>query len=261
MDRRFKCLAAAVAAGLLLHFGTGPDGVSAQEKQAEKPGIGTNRSESTTAGFLEEQLRKACIAAGISPSETGDLMKVVAEAETEGLPLEPLVGKIEEGLVKGVSTSLIVTVVQRQMQALRYVKAVLPAVHNNFAAQQAWIAIADSLGQGISRDELHAFIAQAPEAPLPMLAIAVENLSLLRQIDIEPEQILAILNTGLDHNSLDPSYRYLAKFFVVGEDRGIPASKMVTETIRALEAGENLRQLMQRLGFTGRDMRHRPGTE
>jgi hypothetical protein len=261
MDTRFKWWAATAAAVLLLNLGADQSGASAQAEKLESPGISGVRSGSATADIPMERLQKAFTAAGISSSETAVLTAVIDDADAKGLPLEPLIEKIEEGIVKGVSTPTIVAAVRRQMEALEYVKTLLPTVNSIAGAQESWIIIADSLGQGLSRDELRNFLAQAPESPVPMLAIAVENLSLLQQIGIEPDDTLAILKTGLGHKSLDPSYRYLAKFFVVAKNQDISVSKIVAETIRALESGENLRQLMQRLGFTGRDMRHRPGTE
>lgn len=146
-------------------------------------------------------------------------------ARMDNLPLEPCMGKIEEGLAKRICTGAITQALERKIDDYRFVQTLIPGVVPEGAGKSFSEAdltiLGDSLSSGVSRQKLAGFIELAPPAPLPMLAIAVENLALLKQIGFDEGLAEQILFTGLRLKRFTPSWRYLARVIVVARNKGI----------------------------------------
>jgi hypothetical protein len=228
-------------------------GVTAAAEQARAAGV----PESTLNRILTLSVDYR-----LSATETRAFLEVTRVAKVDNLPLEPLLDKIEEGLAKRIAVKNIVEVLEQKIHDYRFVERLLlsrkvPTTEEAVSAQHLNIFV-DSLSAGVSRQELERFIQLAPAVPTPMLAIAVENLALLKQLDFDGAYTNEILLSGLRLESFSPSWRYLARVIVAARNKGVPDRKITDTAIEALHDKRDLREFMTMLGFTGRDLRHGP---
>ena len=91
-----------------------------------------------------------------------------------------------------------------------------------------------------------------------MVAIAAENLALLRQIGFEEKLSDQILFTGLRLRCFHSSWRYLAGVIAAARNRGISDLEITEKTVRSMKNKGDLRDLMTALEFTDRDLRRGP---
>ena len=200
----------------------------------------------------------------ISSNEVINFLDILRSAQVERLPIEPFVEKVEEGLAKRAAPSAIAAAMERRIEDYRYIQTLIAStvsVDSNESISNVDLTIlADSLSGGLSKNDLALFFREAPSAPVSMLAIAVENLALMKQIGFEEKYTRQVLFTGLRLKCFTPSWRYLSRVIVVARNRGISDLKITEATIRTMKNKTDLRDLMTTLGFTARDLRHGPAT-
>lgn len=237
--------------------------IHAQEQSRE--GVGTAVEAARAAGVPDASLNRILTLSvdyHVSPDDLDFLLHLLRAAQMEGLPVEPLVAKVEEGLAKRVTSPVLATALEQKIEDYRYVQSLITGIvreHSNEPASEAHITImADSLSGGLTRDDLAHFVKNAPPAPLSMLAIAAENLALLKQIGFEEKLSYQILFTGLRLRCLNSSWRYLAGVIAAARNREIPDLEITEKTVRAMKNKSDLRDLMATLEFTDRNLRHGP---
>jgi hypothetical protein len=200
----------------------------------------------------------------ISSNEVVNLLDILRSAQVDGLPIGPLVAKLEEGLAKRAAPAAIAAAMERQIEDYRYVRSLIGTVVSDDSKESIsdvdLTILAGSLSGGLSRHDLALFLREAPAAPISMLAIAAENLALMKQIGFEEKHTRQILLTGLRLKCFTPSWRYLSRVIVLARKRGISDLEITEATIGAMKDKSDLRDLMATLEFTGRDLRRGPAT-
>jgi hypothetical protein len=187
------------------------------------------------------------------------LIKLLETAQTEDLPIEPFMGKIEEGLAKQVPLNTIAAVLGQKLDDFRFVRIVLTKkAEEQGISHHDLSRMVSSLDAGISREELDRFILGAPGQDLSMLARASEILAMLKQVRFNQSLAQEILFTGLRHKSLTQSWDYLARVVVTAKRRRIPDVEIAIAAQEALEANRPFGDFMASLGFTPRDLQHGP---
>jgi hypothetical protein len=198
----------------------------------------------------------------LSPQDVTGFLTTLRLARTNDLAVEPFLSKIEEGLAKGIPPKSIALVLGQKIDDYQFVQDLVrrkgPVRAPGALPAEDLTDLVDSLSAGVSRQELERFLEAAPPAPSAMLAIAVENLALLKQADLKADLINRMLMTGLRLQGFTPSWRYLAKVVVAARARGISGEQIAEATVAALEEKRDLRELMYALGFTSRDLRRGP---
>ena len=239
-----------------------PPGLYAQSQVTP---VATLVEKARAAGIPDHKLNQVltlCVDHRLAPADTSAILEVLLMARTANLPLEPFVGKIEEGLAKGVPVQAIVAALEQKADDYRFVQTLLlravPSVKGQPLPENDLTSIVNSLNGGVSRQELMKFIEEAPAAPVSMLAIAAENLALLRQMGFEETLTSRILSTGLRLKSFAPSWRYLPRIVVAARSKGMSDPDIAEAAVKALSEKRDVAGLMQMLGFTGRDLRHGP---
>ena len=187
------------------------------------------------------------------------LVNVLQTVQTEDLPIDPFMGKIEEGLAKQVPLSTISAVLAQKLDDYRFVSRVLTIeIGEQEISHQDLNRMVGSLNGGITREELTRFIQEASAQDLSMLARATEILALLKQVRFNESLTREILFTGLRNNSLTQSWDYLARVVATAKRRQIPDDEISRAARQALEANRPFGDFMTALGFTPRDLRHGP---
>ena len=187
------------------------------------------------------------------------LVTFLQTVQTENLPIDAFMGKIEEGLAKQVPLNTIAAVLAQKLEDYRFVRGVLRRkTGEQEITPQDLSRMVGSLDSGITREELAGFILESPKQDLSMLARASEILALLKQVRFNESLAREVLFTGLRHNSLTQSWDYLARVVATAKRRQIPDDEIAAAARQALEANRPFGDFMATLGFTPRDLRHGP---
>ena len=187
------------------------------------------------------------------------LLNFFQTVQTEDLPIDPFMGKIEEGLAKQVPLNTIASVLDQKLDDYRFVRRVLTVKTREQEISHPDLSrMVGSLDGGITREELERFIQEASGQDLSMLARATEILALLKQVQFDESLTWEILFIGLRNNSLTQSWDYLARVVATAKRRQIPDNEIARAARQTLEANRPFGDFMAALGFTPRDLRHGP---
>ena len=217
-----------------------------------------------TAGLSETALNQLLILAVDHRLEDNDVVLLVnflQTVQTDSLPIDPFMEKIEEGLAKRVPLDNIAAVLTHKLDDYRFVRQILS---KKTGEQEITVhdlrRMVDSLDGGITREELDQFILEASGQDPAMLARAIEILALLKQVGFNESLAQEILFAGLRNNSLTQSWDYLARVVATAKKRQISDDEIAKAARKALETNRSLGDFMTSLGFTPRDLRRSPAT-
>ncbi|MDQ7032380.1 MAG: hypothetical protein Q9M37_06660 [Desulfonauticus sp.] len=186
------------------------------------------------------------------------LLQVLLMAQHKQVSLSLLISKIEEGLAKKVPPQIIAQALLKEIDNYCYVRNLLKTFFScapeKLISNKVVKTIVDSLSLGLSRKELAQFIKSAPIAPLSMLAIAIENLALLKQIHFNPDMAKQIMFTGLRYKSFSSDWRYVAKIIALAKKRNLSDKQITKAALQILRHKQHLNKLMELLGFTSRNL-------
>ena len=214
------------------------------------------------AGVPEVALNRLLMLAVNHRLEDDDVVRLVdflQSVQTENLPIDPFMGKIEEGLAKQIPLDTIAAVLDKKLDDYRFVRRVLTIkTGKQEISHQDLSRMVGSLDGGITREEVRRFIQEASGQDLSMLARATEILTLLKQVQFNESLTRKILFTGLRNNSLNQSWDYLARVVATAKRRQIPDDEIARAAGQTLEANRPFGEFMAALGFTPRDLRHGP---
>jgi hypothetical protein len=248
---------------LVMALCLGPEGAKAQGMEQS---IAEATQAARAAGVPEVVLNRVLtlsLERQLSPQYVSSFLTTLRLARMNDLAVEPFLLKIEEGLAKGIPPKSIAIALEQKIDDYRFVQDLVhrkgPVKAPGALPAEDLTVLVDSLSAGVSRQELERFVESAPPVPSAMLAIAVDNLALLKQTDLNADLINRMLMTGLRLKGFTPSWRYLAKVVVAAQAKGISGEQIAEATVAALEEKRDLRELMYALGFTSRDIRRGPG--
>ncbi len=189
-----------------------------------------------------------------------ELLGLLTEAHREGLPLDPLVGKIEEGMVKRVPSHVIAQVVSRRLADYRFGKALL----ETFAKRQGTptpqpredlARFTETLYCGLTRDDLEHVVERAPPAlEVPALVRAAEVLASLKQMQFGAPVSEKIVTTGLKRNYFTSERKDFSRILATARSKGVPLEKITSAAIAAVERGLTSAELASSLGVSSGDM-------
>ncbi len=220
--------------------------------------LGTALEEARAAGVAEDDLTRLLSLAGegkLSPESAAVLVRTIQTARERGAPAGPLLAKIEEGLAKQVPVARIEPVLLKKLDNFYFARSLIPG-----ARPEEVSALAESLDLGLSRDDLKGFLGLAPGAPPDMAAVAAENLALLKQLGFEKSLAEKVLSVGLEVKALTNGWRYFSRAVAAARARGETDEAIASASMEVLRSGGSPRDVLDRLGFTGRNMESGPVT-
>lgn len=138
-------------------------------------------------------------------------LDLILEAQIEGLPIESLINKIEEGLAKKVESDKIFSVVDTELKNLQAASNILQQIEcgpetENY--EEIVEKLADSLGDGLSQDYLSVVVGKGIEEnkSIEEIAEVSEELGTLNfqalEMGLSPEVIADIFNSAADSSTL-----------------------------------------------------------
>ena len=188
----FLCLLALVVAPVV------PVGVSAQNDQAGVTHAVTRAvEEARKAGVPDETISRLLSLGydnGVEAASMANLVSIVGEVKKEGLPLEPFVSKIEEGMAKRVPAASIEQVLNQKKQDYLFTRSVMADYLKKHGLQQQvtpedLAGITENLYSGLSRQDLVRTMEQAPAVSLSTLKRAIQRPGFSQTGRVRPEII------------------------------------------------------------------------
>ena len=197
--------------------------------------------------------------AGFDQAAAARTITVLAEAHQADFDLAPFRERIDEGVAKRVDGARIAAALEERQQRQMLVKERLPQRKDKGADYQAAVvSLADGLEMGLTPQEVEALVQRAGDAPAAMIAVAAEMWALLKQLDFDPQLTDQLMSTGFDRRTLAPAWRHFPQVIVIARRKGVSDAETGAEALKSLETGGAPKELLTRLGFTGRNLKTGP---
>ena len=234
--------------------------------QVDKAGMANAVKEAEAAGVPSKTLNHL-LAIGyenqIDVSAMGEFVRVLTQARREGIPLEPFMAKVDEGITKRIPPHAIQQALVRKMGDYRFTQS---AVKETLQKQggdvrlpdEYFIRLAESLSCGISRQDFQTFLKEASSSPLPVMAMTVEVVATLKQNELAPEMAHRIGVAGLQQNYFTPERRDFARVLVIAKQKKVPDQKILTVALETIQKKGTVQEMAPRLGITPGDLSHGP---
>lgn len=210
------------------------------------------------ASSMGGALGKAVAEGRLTAAEASALDAKVEEARNQGLPAGPFTAKIDEGLAKRVPGRAILNALEVMLDDYLFARITL-ARDGAAPAPEDVVMAGDSLRLGLSRQELAELADLQPRASSSMLATAARARAYLNGIAFPPALSADVLRQGLAAGTLTPGWTQLFRVVQRTRDAGRPDAEVAEAASRTLVEGGGPGDLLQELGFTGRDTRQAPG--
>ena len=159
-----------------------------------------------TRNIIEGHLKNSANAYSVKKS-----LNLILKAQREGLPIESLINKIEEGLAKKIESDKIFSVVNNELENLQTASNILQQIEYSSETEnyeEIVEKLADSLGDGLSQDYLFAVVERGVEEnkSIEEIAEVSEELGFLNfqalETGLSPEVIADIFNSAADSSTL-----------------------------------------------------------
>jgi hypothetical protein len=201
-------------------------------------------------------LEKALDEGRLTREESAAIEATIEQARAQGLPTAPFAAKVDEGLAKRIPGRAILHALEAMRDDYAFSRDTLAQTGGTPSPEDIALA-GDSLRLGLSRQELSALAAQKP--PAAMLATAARTLAYLKAVDFPSALANGILSQGLASGSLTPGWTQLFRVVQRAREAGVTDQALAEAATRTLLDGGGPGELLQDLGFTGRDTRQAPG--
>ena len=201
-------------------------------------------------------LEKALDEGRLTREESAAIEATIEQARAQGLPTAPFAAKVDEGLAKRIPGRAILHALEAMRDDYAFSRDTLAQTGGTPSPEDIALA-GDSLRLGLSRQELSALAAQKP--PAAMLATAARTLAYLKAVDFPSALANDILRQGLASGSLTPGWTQLFRVVQRAREAGVTDQALAEAATRTLLDGGGPAELLQDLGFTGRDTRQAPG--
>lgn len=185
-----------------------------QEAHAQSTGAGTTPAAAAASAM-----------AAWPPATRANAVALIDSATAHGLPVNPLLSKISEGVAKGAEPERIVTVVRALLGNLRTSRATL----GDRLSEAELVAAAGALQSGVTPRALESLRSSA--RTLPSLTLLFVVLTDLTQRGVEPEQVIDALIRLARAGAGDAAFTQLRLDVVRDVSAGIaPGAAMMQRT-------------------------------
>jgi uncharacterized membrane protein YgcG len=245
-------------------------GIPAAHSADPVPGDLADAVQDAKAAGLSEAALNRILAAGVErrvPSdEFAKIFRAVAQSGREGLPLEPLAGKVEEGLAKGVEAPLVLKAVQQESNRLRFISGLIrqtagaPGTSLPRTQNEEVVRAARTLSMGVTEQEMQRIFQIAPHASLGERANSLEFLAVIKQAGMGGEWAMETVRTGLEKGFFSKAAWELAKTIRAARNREVPIERIKAEARGVVEGAKGLGEARKSLGLHSGDFLGGPQT-
>jgi hypothetical protein len=265
MARMLRMLSSWVVSLTLGLFLLGPS--AAEAAQGTPQSLTEVVNEAQSSGVPPKSLNRLLsvgYANQVDPEAMAGFVRTLTEARRLGLPLDPFVSKIEEGMAKRAPAPMIQQVLVKKRDDYVFTKSTLESTLKKQGREQTvtdetLVRMSESLACGVSRAMMHQYMEQAPRtATLGQVAMTLEAAASLKQHNFNQEAVQRITLTGLKEDYFTPGTKDLGRVLAAAKRKGVPEEKIVATALEAIRNREPVMDMASRLGVKGEDLSHGP---
>ena len=188
-----------------------------------------------------------------------NLVSIVGTVKKEGLPLEPFVSKIEEGMAKRIPAASIEQVLNQKKQDYLFTRSVTADYLKKYGLQQQMapedlVGIAENLYSGLSRQDLVRTMEQAPAVSLFTLKRVISVQASLKRVGFDPKLSDRIISTALEHNFFARQRRGFTRAIVAGKRKGVSDEKITEAALSTIQSGGTVAGFCSQIGVSSSDI-------
>ncbi len=196
---------------------------------------------------------------GVEAASMANLVSIVATVKKEGLPLEPFVSKIEEGMAERIPAASIEQVLNQKKQDYLFTRSVTADYLKKYSLRQQvtpedLAGIAENLNSGLSRQDLVHTIEQAPAVSLFTLKRVIGVQASLKRVGFDPKLSDRIVSTAIEHNFFARQRRGFVRAIVAGKRKGVSDEKITEAALSAIRSGGTVAGFCSQIGVSSSDM-------
>lgn len=221
-------------------------------KAGQNPTVDEAVSQAREAGVAEATLNRMLTAGygySVDPGDMAQWIAMTQSAAKEGLPYNPLVDKLQEGLSKRIPAQHIHRVLARQLEQLRIANQLLSQSNSgkDELSGTAVGRVADLMMTGMSREEIQAVLAVPAPTRLNERLEAATFWTVLKQAGLPPDTSHQIVAAGLQNHFFTVFPVDLAFMVKAAHAQGIAADRIGGETLRVVTRQQTARQMQYNL--------------
>ena len=185
------------------------------------------------------------------------------EASEEGLPLDPLVGKMEEGLAKQIQIQTIERAVRNEMGQYRFVLNLthMTMARHNMRDQHLvgkdLTKMTKALSMGLNASEMETFFKEAPRASMRAYANALELTSAMKQSGLEFSMGKEIAFNGLEKGYFARSAWALALTVHIAKKGGLEDARIRDAALAVVTGSKSIRSMQESLHIDPKNIKGR----
>ena len=219
------------------------------------------------SGVSEELISRILVVGYHYNLESRDLvgfLVVATEAGKRKLPVEPLVDKMEEGLVKRVDTHRIQQVLRHDLVQYGFVQDLLQKTLFEKGDQPenvksgAVVRLARTLSMGIARNEMQALLHDAPRVSMGEIVDAVEFTAALKQAGEEFPEAKEITLVGLQNAFFTRTAWNLPLMISAAKTSRLPEEKIKTAALDVVKGNKTVLEAHTGLGLDPKSLAKGP---
>lgn len=222
------------------------ESVSAAVESARKAGV----PDETVSGVLALGYEH-----GLKAGEMMAFLDITRSAHENGFPLGPFLGKIEEGLAKGVEAHNIARVLNQELERFQFTYQLATQTMNNWKEQNMGLRhddlarMAGTLSMGLTKADMETFFSGVPHAPMNQIANALEFMAGLVQAGMHQDEARDVVYAGMDSGFFSrPDWR-LSTLVREAVQKDIPSDRIMTGALDVVKGNMDVVGAMQGLGL------------
>ncbi len=219
------------------------------------------------SGVSEEIVSRILVVGYRYNLESKDLvgfLVVVAEVEKRQLPIEPFVGKIEEGLAKRVEAPLIQQVLRQDLLQYGFVRDLLQkrAITKDSGQENLksgdMVRLARTLSMGIAQNEMQALFDHAPRVSMGEMVDAVEFTAALKQAGQQFPVAKEITVVGLQSGFFTRTAWSLPLMVSAAKTNHLPEDKIKAAALEVVRGSKTVLEAHTGLGLDPKSLTRGP---
>ncbi len=259
MKRPFESLCVSALMVFALLWGS-VVGVFAQDSDRK---LAVAMEEAQTAGIPPATVNSLMILGyekQFQPSAMADLLRLLAQAQNEGIPLQPMISKIEEGIIKRAKPSAIEQVITKKIDNYRLTRSLVGGYlkkrgqKSDSIPDEYLVRLTESLYCGLSQNDLERVFEEAPAASLPALTRGVDILASLKQMRFDSDLAEQVVLSGIRHNYFTPRPNDFVRVIAVAKKKGVSDRKIASAALDVIELKGSVEDLSERVGVSAQEL-------
>ena len=246
---------------LLLALGLSPGDVRGEEDF--KVAVQTAK----TNGVSEELISRILVVGyqyNLESRELVGFLAIATEAGKRKLPIEPFVGKMEEGLAKRVETERIQQVLRNDLAQYGFVQDLLQKTLFEKGYQPenvkggAVVRLARTLSMGIAQNEMYVLMQDAPRVSMSEIVDAMEFMAALKQAGEGFPEAKEITLVGLQNGFFTRTAWNLPIMVSAAKASHLPEDKIKTAALEVVKGNKTVLEAHTGLGLDPKSLSRGP---